>query len=126
MKHTFIFDGVCGLCTRLIRVVIKTDKNKNVTLIPYQSAWAETWFADNGLQKERGKTVIYLSENKIFTRSDAILHLFNDLGGLWKLTRAFYIIPRKLRNVMYDFISTHRYWLFSEKPICNANFESKT
>jgi predicted DCC family thiol-disulfide oxidoreductase YuxK len=114
-KSVLIYDGVCNLCTTLIHWVIHADKTGKIALAPFQSRWAAKWLSERGMADETGNTVIYLSNDKVYLRSSAILCLFKDLGGLWKITGIFYILPVKLRDTLYTILSRNRYLLFGRK-----------
>ena len=117
-KSVLIYDGVCNLCTRLIHWVMRADKAGKISMVPYQSWWAEQWLSDNGMVKEKCNMVIYLSHDRIYLRSSAILRLFRDLGGLWKITGILYLLPVRLRDAFYKIISGNRYLLFCRKNSC--------
>jgi predicted DCC family thiol-disulfide oxidoreductase YuxK len=41
-----------------------------------------------------------------------------DLGGIQQTAIVFWIIPRFLRDALYDFIATKRYAVFGKKESC--------
>lgn len=64
------------------------------------------------------KTFVFVENNKAFTRSTAALKLFSVLPWYWKWIQLFWIVPRPLRDVVYEFISKHRYRWFGKKDHC--------
>ena len=61
----------------------------------------------------------FLVENgKIYDRSTAALKVLRKLNGLWKLLYAFIIIPKFIRDAVYDFIAKNRYRWFGRKDEC--------
>jgi len=117
-KPVLIYDGNCNLCTRLIHWVMRADKDGKISMVPYQSWWAEQWLSAKGVADEKSHTVIYISDDRVFLRSSAILRLFRDLDGLWKITAIFYLLPVKFRDALYTLVSRNRYRLFGEKNNC--------
>ena len=51
-------------------------------------------------------------------RSDAILQILRDLGGFWRVVSWLRVIPRPLRNALYDRIARHRYAWFGRYEAC--------
>ncbi len=63
-------------------------------------------------------TVILLDGKSIYTRSDATLRILSTLGGIWKASAVFRIIPAFIRNPIYDLLARNRYALFGKKDTC--------
>ncbi len=117
-KQIVLFDGVCNLCDGFVQFVIKRDPNADFSFGTLQSTNAQTLLQGNELRPEDLKTVIYLKEGKALFRSTAALTILKDLGGLWSLSYAFMIVPRSLRDAVYEFIAKHRYKWFGQKDVC--------
>lgn len=67
---------------------------------------------------EKNKTVVLLTENKAHLKSTAALNIFKKLGGFWSLLYIFIIVPRIIRDAVYDFIARHRYKWFGKRNQC--------
>lgn len=70
------------------------------------------------LENKQLDTIVLLFGNRVFVRSDAVIEIFRLLGfplNLFALTK---IIPRKIRDSVYDFISKHRYEWFGKRNVC--------
>jgi len=63
-------------------------------------------------------TVILLKNGKTYTHSDVALEMSLDLGALWKLFYVFKIIPKPIRDKIYDWVAANRYKWFGEKESC--------
>jgi predicted DCC family thiol-disulfide oxidoreductase YuxK len=55
---------------------------------------------------------------RIFVRSTAALRLARYLGGVWRVLLLGYLVPRSLRDRLYDFIARHRHQLPGSRPNC--------
>ena len=64
------------------------------------------------------KTIIFLENDKIYTRSTAALKISKHLNGAWSLLQAGYIFPAFLRDGVYNFIAKNRYKWFGKKDQC--------
>jgi len=55
---------------------------------------------------------------RVFVRSDAALRVAGYLGGIWKLALAAYLIPRPVRDFLYDEFAKRRYRWFGKYDTC--------
>ena len=114
-NHPIIFyDGVCGLCDRSVQFLIKHDNKRKLRYATLQSTLAKSVL---------GKDItfdsfIYYNQNKIYQRSSGALMAAKQLGGWWKLTGIFWMVPRFLRDGIYDWIAQNRYQWFGKYDSC--------
>lgn len=113
-----LFDGVCNLCDGFVQFVIKRDPKALFSFGTLQSASTRTLLHGNELRPEDLKTVIYLKEGRTMFRSTAALNILKDMGGLWSLCYGFMIIPKFIRDGVYDWIAKNRYKWFGQKNVC--------
>lgn len=113
-----LFDGVCNLCNRLVMFVIRRDKNASIRFASLQSEAGKSLLSAAGLNPETADTVVYLSGDKTFLRSTAILNLLNDLGGGWRLFYSLIIIPPYIRDIIYNLVARSRYRIFGRRVSC--------
>ena len=62
--------------------------------------------------------MVYIKENKYYTRSSAVLNILKDLGGGWSLFYGFIIVPEFIRDFFYNVIARIRYRIFGKKVSC--------
>jgi predicted DCC family thiol-disulfide oxidoreductase YuxK len=62
--------------------------------------------------------MILWDNGRIFTRSDAALHIAGRLQEPWRWLAVLRFVPRSLRNWVYDRVSRHRYQWFGKKESC--------
>ena len=55
---------------------------------------------------------------RIYIRSTAVLEIARYLGGFWRIFLAIYIIPRPIRDVLYDLFARYRYRVFGKYDTC--------
>jgi predicted DCC family thiol-disulfide oxidoreductase YuxK len=63
-------------------------------------------------------SVVYISGDKYFVKSLAVLHILRELGGGWRLLYSFIIIPDFIRDFFYNLIASNRYKIFGKKETC--------
>jgi predicted DCC family thiol-disulfide oxidoreductase YuxK len=119
MNHPIIlFDGVCNLCSGTVQFIIAHDPNKLFRFASLQSDAGQALLAKHALPNKDFKTIIFIENGRIYTKSGAALHIARRLGGLWQLLYLFIIVPPFIRNIVYDYIARNRYRFWGEKEEC--------
>lgn len=124
-RRVVFFDGVCALCDESVRFLIGEDRSRMLRFAPLQGGTAAGEPAVAKILERGGdgfESVIYMrgeaSDVEVFTRSDAILSILDDLGGFWRLVGFARFLPRLLRDSVYDFIGRNRYRWFGKLEAC--------
>ena len=117
LDRIILFDGVCSLCNSSVRFVIKRDHKKIFRFASLQSEFAKKIIRSTAIV-DSVKTIVLLKSEKIFLRSDAALEIARELDGLWPSLYGLKIIPRFIRDAVYNFISHRRYQWFGKTEEC--------
>lgn len=112
-----LFDGVCNLCNGAVQFVLKYDTASRFRFASLQSAFGQAVMKKHGLDAQVFHSIILLEGDIIYQRSDAALKIATGLKG-WSALKVFYIVPRFLRDGIYNFISRHRYRVFGKREQC--------
>ena len=118
-----LYDGVCGLCNRLNRVVLARDPAGCFRFAALQSALAREILARHG-RDPRDLDTLYLvlapgrPEERLLQKSDAVLWILRELGGPWRAAGALRVLPRRARDLGYDLVARTRYRLFGRYDSC--------
>lgn len=119
-----LYDGVCGLCNRLVQFLLKHDKHSRLRFASLQSDFATRVLQRHGIDPKDLDT-LHVIENyeqpgeRVLQRSDAILRAGRELGGFWSVSAsAGRIAPRALRDVIYRFVARNRYRVFGKYDTC--------
>jgi predicted DCC family thiol-disulfide oxidoreductase YuxK len=116
--NILLFDGYCNLCNGLVKFVIKRDTRNRILFTPLTSEKGKLMLAEAGLEVNNSDTVVFFSEGKYFIKSMAILKLMKTIGGGWKIFYSFIVIPRFLRDFIYDIIARNRNRIFGKSETC--------
>lgn len=118
------YDGVCGLCNRMVQFLLKHDKHSRLRFASLQSDFAEKVLLRHGFDPKDLDT-LYLVENydqpdkRVFQRSNAVLRAGRELGSVWSvLATIAKIVPRPLRDLAYGFVAQNRYRVFGKYDTC--------
>ncbi|MFL2756856.1 MAG: thiol-disulfide oxidoreductase DCC family protein [Dehalococcoidia bacterium] len=123
-NHNIVFfDGYCILCNKFIDLLLNIDKNKCFYYTPLTSNYAKKILENLDGPKIEVKninTVIYLKNQQLFFKSDAVIEIINELGGCYKACLALYLVPKKIRDWCYDLVAKNRYQIFGKMNHCRV------
>lgn len=117
-ENIVLFDGVCNLCNSLVQFIIRRDPEVKFTFASLQSVSGKTLLEKYELQTDFIDSIVYIKTDICYQKSTAVLHILKDLGGVWKLCFIFIIIPKFIRDFIYQIISKRRYKLFGKLDSC--------
>jgi predicted DCC family thiol-disulfide oxidoreductase YuxK len=118
-----LYDGVCGLCNRLTQFLLRHDHKDRLRFASLQSNFAEVVLKRNGLDSKDLDTVCVVlnygaANERVLTRSEAILYLGKELGGIWSIGAWGRILPRWFRDGLYKLVARNRYRVFGKYDTC--------
>jgi predicted DCC family thiol-disulfide oxidoreductase YuxK len=125
MPHPILlYDGVCGLCNRLVQFVLRRDRQAVFRFAALQSPLAAGILSRHGVDPGDLDT-IYVALNYdlptecLLSRSDAVVFVLKQLPIPW-LAAAFLLglLPRPVRDLAYNSVARHRYRLFGRSEMC--------
>ena len=117
-NHPIVFfDGVCNLCNASVQWLIKRDQKHQFRFAPLQGETAKLHLKITD-ENATPQSVILFENGKVYQKSTAALRLAVKLGFPWFLAGIFFIIPRFLRDWVYDYIARNRYRWFGKKDAC--------
>ena len=116
--HILLFDGVCNLCNGIVQFTIKRDPKGKFKFASLQSDAAQLLLKKFGLSTDDFDSFVLVDGNKYFLKSSAGLQVLKELGGVWKLFYVFIIIPRPIRDFIYNIIAKTRYRIFGKRDQC--------
>jgi predicted DCC family thiol-disulfide oxidoreductase YuxK len=117
-NKVIFFDGVCNLCNGFVQFIIKQDKKKQFSFAALQSKYAQDALQSHKLNASELQSVVFILNNRVYTKSDAAIEIGKQLGGLWFLVGCLKVFPLGFRNLVYDFTGKNRYKWFGKKDSC--------
>jgi predicted DCC family thiol-disulfide oxidoreductase YuxK len=120
-----LFDGVCGLCNRVVRLLLRLDRRGVLRYAALQSGPAQEFLRTHGLPTEDFSTLVLVpdwarrNEKHYLMRTDAVVvALWMCGGGSRVLAAMLRAIPRCLRDAGYRFVARTRYRIFGPWKAC--------
>jgi predicted DCC family thiol-disulfide oxidoreductase YuxK len=119
-----IFDGVCVLCSKVVRFIIRHDKREVFKFAALQEKTAQRLLAGRDKEGLLPATVILIENGKFYYRSTAALRILKKLTGIWPLFYGLVIIPVPIRDFVYTFVAERRYRWFGKFDKCRIPGEN--
>ncbi|KAG8076180.1 hypothetical protein GUJ93_ZPchr0006g44770 [Zizania palustris] len=118
--RVLIYDGVCHLCHRGVKWVIKADKHAKIRFCCVQSKAAEPYLRLVGMDKEDVlRRVLFIEGPEAYYEgSTAALKVASYLPLPYSALSSFLIIPAPLRDAIYDYVAKNRYNWFGKDDEC--------
>lgn len=122
-RRLVLFDGVCVLCDRSMRFLLDRDEKRVLLFAPLQGETARSLFARHPEANGSLRTVLYVrdfegADERIYDRSDAAIAILRDLGGVYRFLSLVRLLPRAIRDAVYDWIASNRYQWFGKLDAC--------
>ncbi len=115
-----LFDGVCNLCNASVDFIVKRDGRAAFRFASLQSEAGEALLRRFQLPTDEHRSLVLVEGDRHYTRSSAALRIARRLGGLWPVFYAFIVVPRFLRDAVYDLVARNRYHWFGKRDTCRV------
>lgn len=112
------FDGVCNLCESSVQFIIRKNKKKNIQFASLQGVHGQTFLKENNLDTSEFSSLVYVENGKIYTKSSGALRITKQLKRLWPFMICFLIVPKFIRDAVYNYIAKNRYKWYGKKTSC--------
>ena len=110
------FDDECLLCNRALQWIVRNETTQIILFAPLNGAHADVLLKQYDILPD---SIIALNDTAMFMKSNAIIHILEQMGGRWKVISIIMrIIPRYCRDFIYDFIANNRYTWFGRTNEC--------
>ena len=116
-----LFDGVCNLCSGMVRFVIARDPHARCRFAALQSEAARAACAKVGYELpafDTPSTIVVIEGGRALERSDAALAIARRMSFPWPMFGVFRVLPRGLRDALYRFVARNRYRWFGRAEAC--------
>jgi predicted DCC family thiol-disulfide oxidoreductase YuxK len=119
-----LFDGVCNFCNRSINIILDHDQDAHFQFAASQSNAGINLLQQFKLDQKASASVILIDNEKVYTKTDAVIQIAIHLKGWPSLFSIIKFIPKPIRDFGYDLIAKNRYTLFGKRETCRIPDES--
>lgn len=113
-----LFDGVCNLCNGFVQFLLPRDPAGTLRFASLQSTFGQQIRKQAGLSTDDLESVVVVDDGLVYTKSDAVIRIGELLGGYYRVASVGRLVPRRLRDRLYDFVAANRYDWFGKKDQC--------
>jgi len=113
-----LFDGVCNLCNASVNFVIQRDTKDVFRFAALQSEIGKKYISEFNINPLDTDSIILIDKDKCYIKSTAALHIAKSMSGAYPLLFGFIIVPRFIRNWVYDYVAKNRYKWYGKRESC--------
>jgi predicted DCC family thiol-disulfide oxidoreductase YuxK len=113
-----VFDGVCALCNRWVRFLLRFDRRGRYRFAAMQGTHGRALLQQHGLDPDDPLSFLLLDRGRAWTDTDAILQVVGGLGGAWRIVTVLRVLPRAWRDGAYRVLARNRYRWFGRHDRC--------
>ena len=119
-----LYDGICALCNGVVRFILSRDRRAIFRFAPLQGDLARGILARHGQRAEDLQTFVVvidleLPTERVLRKSAAATFVLGQLGGISRAAGVtIQLIPRVVRDAVYDFVARRRYRTFGTLQAC--------
>ena len=119
-----LYDGVCGLCNRLNRFLLRRDRHGRILFAALQGQVARETLARHKANPSDLDTVYVMADwqtprERALSRSRGVLYAVGQLGGGWKILATLgTLVPPPLADLAYRLVARNRYRIFGKYDSC--------
>lgn len=118
-KQIILFDGVCNLCDSAVQMIIKHDTKDVFRFVALQSDLGQKIIQHLGINTQKTDSIILYQPGFAYHyKSEAVLEIAKNLGGIFYFAALFSILPTSVNNYIYEYVAKNRYKWFGKKDAC--------
>lgn len=129
-----LYDGECGLCSAVVRFLIRRDHRRRLRFGSLQGPSAQRYLARQGLPTSGFDSLVFVPDwdnpepGVHLLRSSGALACFAELEGPWRAVSWLRVIPALLRDPVYRLIAATRKAFLgnrSPKPLTDPSWNQR-
>ncbi len=121
MEVVVLFDGVCNLCSGVVRWILPRNPQANIRFAALQSTAGQRLAAQYGIDSTHLDSIIVVTATQAYVASDAALEISRHLCWPWRWAYPLRIFPRHWRDALYAWVARNRYRWFGISDQCLLN-----
>jgi predicted DCC family thiol-disulfide oxidoreductase YuxK len=114
----WLFDGLCVLCCGAVRHVLKHERHHDMRFVAIQSDEGKALALQHGIDPENPDSFLFIDQSVALAKSDGVLALLRHIGGPARILRVGVVLPKLIRDWLYDRIARNRYTWFGKHDAC--------
>ncbi|OQW46905.1 MAG: hypothetical protein A4S09_03080 [Proteobacteria bacterium SG_bin7] len=116
LKSIIFYDGICVLCNKFTNFLFKEDFAHHFYYAPLQGKTAKEKLPRT--DSAQIQSIVFFDENKCYYRLDAVIRILSEVGGIWHLAKILWLLPKNIRDKIYNWVANNRYDWFGTLNYC--------
>jgi predicted DCC family thiol-disulfide oxidoreductase YuxK len=117
-RPILIFDGKCVLCSTFVQFILRRDRRHQFRLMTAQSPLGIALYRHYRLNPADYETNILIEHGRAWLKSEGSIRVFERLGFPWSIMSITRILPRPVRDWLYEIIARNRLRWFGAREAC--------
>ncbi|MEJ7646685.1 MAG: DCC1-like thiol-disulfide oxidoreductase family protein [Chryseolinea sp.] len=113
-----LFDGICNLCNASVQFIVKRDSAGKMKFASLQSSFGKSQLSKYNFDPDALHSIVVIDDGIAYQKSDAAMKIASNLRRPWSLLAALKVIPRFIRDGVYNLVSRSRYSLYGKRDSC--------
>src|SRR5688572_28647870 len=113
-----LFDGTCLFCEGAVKFIAARDPQGYFRFGASQTEKAAALLSSYGVIHQAPRSLILIEGGQIYLRSTASLRIARRLRWPWSLLGGLLLIPRPIRDLVYDLVAAIRHRLAGRSNAC--------
>lgn len=114
----WLYDGVCVLCSGGVRYTLKHERDQRMRFVAIQSREGRDLARRHGIDPDDPESFLFIEQGRALAKSDGVLALLKHLRGPARILLAGQVLPKLMRDWLYERIARNRYRIFGRKSHC--------
>ncbi len=115
-NNIVFFDGVCNFCNGTVNWLMARNKRRNLLFSSLQGSTAKRLVPQEMLVDL--SSIVYYRKGSMYTKSTAVLFICKDMAWYGGLALPFLLVPRVVRDGVYNWVARNRYKWFGKSDTC--------
>ena len=126
-RPVILFDGVCNMCNNAVNLALDWDKDGKLRFSALQSNVGRALLQVNGRKADDISSIVLVTSDGAYIKSDAILKITEELSPFSMLplkpavVLSRLVVPKFLRDVIYDNVADNRYSIMGKRNECRLD-----
>jgi predicted DCC family thiol-disulfide oxidoreductase YuxK len=116
----WLYDGLCAFCSRSVLFVLRHERDHLIRFVAIQSDEGRALAVRHGIDPDLPDTFLFVENGAVLGKSDGVAAVFAHLRSPWSLAAGLTVIPRPMRDWLYDRLARNRYRLMGKRVSCMA------
>jgi predicted DCC family thiol-disulfide oxidoreductase YuxK len=113
-----LYDGVCGLCSKSVRWILRHEKDHTLRFAPLQGPTAAALREQYPQIPRTLESVVLVEGGRVHLRSKAFLYTAHHLRAPWRWAYAVRWFPAFVMDLGYRLIARIRYRVWGKTDAC--------